>query len=172
MTFAKIPSRRGVAALVVVALAGAALIATYVSLGGGSYKPLELADPCKPRPLPRVQGFERVSQQLLLSALDGAACRLRVTREELALALVSADSRRQFVRSHHIREGTLEAAVRSGLDRAVEDAERSGRLSATRASLVRAAISTLPIGTLIELVRTQRGLIGRLGKLLGALGGP
>lgn len=159
-------NRAGVLALAVVAATVAALVVTYVSLGGGSYKPLELADPCKPRPLPRAEGFEAVSQQLLLSALDGAACRLRVPREELALALADADSRQRFAREHRISEATLEEAIRDGLARAVADAERANRLSGGEASILRGAVEALPIGALIDALRTGEGLTSGIGELL------
>lgn len=166
-TAAPMPARRRAAiALAAVTVAAAALVVTYVGLGGGSYKPLEVADPCKPRALAPATGLEEVSQQLLLSALDGAACRLRVTREELALALASQEARERFAREHGIRDEVLERAVRSGLERAVADAERAGRLSEAQASLLRAAVAALPLGTLIEVIRTGEGLAGAIGDLL------
>ncbi len=160
-------TRTGALALAVVVVAATALVLTYVALGGGSYKPLQAADPCKPRPLQRVQGFEKVSQQLLLSALDGAACRLRVTREELALALASTDGRKRFAREHRIEEPAVEDAIRRGLDRAALDARRTGQLSGVQASIVRGAVAALPIGTLIKAFRTGKGLAGSLGGILG-----
>ncbi len=158
--------RRASLALPVVTVAAAALVITYIALGGGSYKPLEVADPCKPRPPTPAAGFEEVSQQLLLSALDGAACRLRVTREELALALTSKEGRERFAREHRIRQEVLEGAVRSGLERAVADAERAGSLSDAQASLLRGAVAALPIQTLIEGFRTGKGLAGAIGDFL------
>ena len=71
----------------------AALAGSYVALGGGSYKPLSARDPCKPRVWPDTKNLSQVAEQLGLSALDGAACNLRVTREELALALASTHRR-------------------------------------------------------------------------------
>lgn len=157
---------RGALVLAAAATIATALVVTYLALGGGSYKPLEVADPCKPRALPRARGFDQVSQQLLLSALDGAACRLRVPREELALALSSGAARARFAQQHKISEGVLEDAIRKGLERAVVDAERVGRLSKTQASVLRAVVGGLPIATLIQAVRTGRGLAGTIGELL------
>lgn len=153
--------------LAAVTVLAVALVATYLALGGGSYKPLEVADPCKPRQLRPAEGFEEISQQLLLSGLDGAACRLRVTREELALALTTEEARRRFAREHRISDRTLESAVRSGLGRAVTDAERGGRLSDGQASLLRGAVEALPIGTLIEAFGTGKGLVDAIGDFLG-----
>lgn len=159
-------TRRGTFTLAAVTAAAGALVVAYLALGGGSYKPLEVADPCKPRQLSPAEGFEEVSQQLLLSALDGAACKLRVTREELALALASGEARARFAREHRIREPALERAVRGGLDRAVRDAERAGRLSDAQASLLRGAVAALPLGTVIEAFRTGEGLVGAIGDFL------
>lgn len=153
----------GRGALVTVVLAAVTLVVAYIALGGGSYKPLSLADPCKPRPVAAASGFDAVSQQVLRSTLDGAACRLRVTREELAIALVSADSRARFAREHRITEPALEDAIRQGLARAIADAERSGSLTAAQASILRAAAAALPINSLIAGLQTGAGLASAIG---------
>lgn len=162
----KVPGRRAALTLAIATAVAAALVGSHLALGGGSYKPLEVADPCKPRQLPPAEGFDEISQQLLLSGLDGAACRLRVTREELALALASEAARERFAREHRIRQEVVASAVRSGLRRAVVDAERAGRLSSAQAALLREAVAALPIGTLIEGLRTGRGLLNAIGDFL------
>ncbi len=159
-------TRRGAAAVAAMGAAAAALVISYLALGGGSYKPLEVADPCKPRTLPPADGFEQVSQQIVLSALDGAACRLRVKREELALALTDEEARQRFAREYRISDEALEAAIRNGFERAVDDADRAGRLSQDRASLLRSAVRALPIGTLLEAFRMGKGLLEVIGELL------
>ena len=153
--------------LAAVSVLAVALVGSYLALGGGSYKPLEVANPCEPRQLPPAEGFEEISQQLLLSGLDGAACRLRVTREELALAVTSDEARGRFAREHKISERTLESAVRTGLARAVTDAERAGRLSEAQASLLQGAVGALPIGALFDAFRTGRGIVDAIGEFLG-----
>lgn len=164
---ARTDGRRGALALALALAATGALLAGYVALGGGSYKPLEVADPCESRRQPAAEGFEEVSQQILLSALDGAACKLRVTREDLALALASGEGRERFARERRISDEQLVDAVRGGLERAVADAEQAGRLSGEEASLLRAGVGTLPIGTLLEAFRTGEGLLGAVGDLFG-----
>ena len=159
-------SRRAAVVLAAVTALAAALVGTYVALGGGSYKPLAVADPCKPRQLPPARGLDEISQQLLLSGLDGAACRLRVTREDLAVAAASEEARERFAREYKISERTLASAIRSGLERAVNDAERAGRLSDAQASILRGAVAALPVGTLIEAFRTGRGLLDAIGAFL------
>jgi hypothetical protein len=144
------------------------LVAVYVALGGGSYKPLTVADPCNPRPLAAASGFDAVSEQVVLSALDGAACRLHVTREDLVLALASTDGPARFAREHAITEGAFEDAIRAGLDRAAGDARRTGRLTPAEASILSTAAAAVPIGSLISALQSGRGLAGAI---TGALGG-
>ena len=59
-------------------VAATALVALYLVLGGGSYEPTPVADPCAPREWRDPQGVEESAQQFALSALDGAACQLDV----------------------------------------------------------------------------------------------
>ncbi|HWC26188.1 MAG TPA: MFS transporter [Solirubrobacteraceae bacterium] len=155
------------------AVAAVALVATYLALGGGSYKPLEVRDPCKPRQWRDPRGLEALAEQVSLSALDGAACRLRVTREDLAIALSSAEARRRFIRTHRITDRTLADALRSGLLRAVAEAERADALSPSEASFARSIIERLPVDTLIDAVRGGTRVIDALrggGSVLDALG--
>ncbi len=69
------------------------LVGLYLALGGASYAPAKVADPCAPRSWRSPQGFEAVAEQIVLSALDGAACQLHVSREDMVLALANPDSR-------------------------------------------------------------------------------
>ena len=50
-----------------------ALVLVYVALGGASYAPAKVADPCAPRDWRDPQGAQEVLQQVVLSALDGEA---------------------------------------------------------------------------------------------------
>ena len=105
---------------------------------------------------------------MALSALDGAACRLRVTGEELALALATPESRAAFARTHHVGEGQIDTALRAGLERAVRDAKRVGDESAIEAVLLGEAIKRFPVRLLIKALRTGPGesLLARLTDLL------
>lgn len=76
-------------------------------------------------------------------------------------------ARARFAREHGIGEDELEAAVRKGLGRAAADAESADRLSGTEAALLRAAVERLPIGVLLEAVRSGRGLIDAVGGFFG-----
>lgn len=143
------------------------LAGLYVALGGGSYKPVEVKDPCKVRSWPKVSGVEAIAEQVSLSALDGAACRLRVTREELALAVASSSERVRFLREHRVSDRALQEALRSGLRRAILEAQRGGALTPEQASLAQAGVSILPIDVLIDAVSGGKGVLDALGGLLG-----
>ena len=71
-------------------IASLALVLTSLALGGASYEPKPVQDPCAPRPWRSPEGLDQIAQQLTLSALDGAACELHVSRETLVLALGTA----------------------------------------------------------------------------------
>jgi hypothetical protein len=161
-----------VTVLVAAIVASAALIGTYLALGGASYKPVAVADPCKPRPISKPEGRGEVLQQVALSALDGAACELGVSREELTLALTNQSSRERFLREHRVTDQVFEQALRAGLLRAVDDAQRVDALSGLEASLIRAAIERLPIGVLIDVLQRASGksVLDLMNDLLGRVG--
>ena len=161
-----------VSLLTAVVLAGA-LGGTYVALGGGSYKPLSARDPCKERVWPDTKDLSQVVEQIGLSALDGAACNLRVTREELTLALASTDRRVTFLREHNIDDTRLGAALRDGLRRAIDDAEGADALPASQAALAKSVVDGLPLDALISIARGGKQALDALlggGNLLGILG--
>jgi hypothetical protein len=134
------------------------LVVLYLALGGASYAPAKVADPCAQREWRNPKGLEAVAEQIVLSALDGAACELGVTREEVVLALANRDSLRRFAREHGISERRLEELVRAGLLRAIDEAERAEALSATTADLLRGLVRRIPIGALLDLLDQLPGL--------------
>lgn len=135
---------------------GAGLPGAYLALGGGSYTTATVADPCITREWRNPDGVERVAEQIVLSALDGAACDLGVSREALVLALATDESRAQFAREHGLGDGAPEEAVRHGLVRAVDDAEHGGALRGWQADILRAAASRIPVDELLDLVQRFR----------------
>jgi hypothetical protein len=165
-----VSSQGGRFAPVLAALAVAvALVGVYIADGGASYKPLEVADPCDPRPIEPTEGIEGQVQQLALSGLDGAACTLQVTREELVLALADSEQRERFLDEHYVSDETLESAVRAGLQRALDDAERTGEVSGIEAALLQQAIDAAPLSALVDLLQSEAGQEGleALGGLIG-----
>lgn len=116
----------------------ALLVAVYVALGGGSYKPHAVADPCAPRARPAVADTQRA----LLAALDGGACKLHISREALLLPLVDGK------RPPGVSDSELADALRSGVDRARDE----GALSGFEATALKVALSTRGTAAILGLL--------------------
>lgn len=144
------------------------IIVAYLIGGGASYRPLAAADPCDSRPL-EVLGERGVLEGVVLSGLDGAACELQVTREELTAALTADGALEDFAAEHHLSEAQIDAAVRAGLIRAVDDAEAEGLLARPVASLARGVVENAPVAAVIDAFRAIPGNPS-LPAVLGALG--
>jgi hypothetical protein len=146
-------------------IASLALVLTSLALGGASYEPKPVQDPCQPRPWSSPQGVDQLTQQLTLSALDGAACELHVSRETLVLALGTAEGRSEFA-----NDPRLAAALRAGLIRAVDDAERAGAIPGIVADGLREVARNLPDDQLVAAVMDAANLFGQGSGVLGPLG--
>lgn len=158
-------------ALVGVAIVAATtLVGLYLVLGGGSYEPTKIADPCEPREWRDPQGIEESAQQFGLSALDGAACELGVSRETLAVALATPKTRAEFGAAHGIDDAEMEAAVRAGVKRGIDDAEAAGALNPLIAVGLRAIAARLPVDKAVALIENGSELFGGSGGLLNQLG--
>lgn len=144
------------------------VILAYLIGGGASYKPLSAADPCDSRPL-AVLGERGVLEGVVLSGLDGAACELQVTREELTAALTDEAALEAFAAEHRLEEAQIDAAVRAGLIRAVDDAEAEGLLARPVASLARGVVENAPVPLVIDAFRAIPG-DPSLPEVLEALG--
>ena len=129
-----------------------ALVAVYLVLGGASYAPAAVADPCAPRADRNAAGFQRVAEQIVLSALDGAACELGVSREEVVLAFSSQASLDRFEEEHRDAGKMLESVARAGLRRALDDAERTNQLDPSLADLLRGLVMRVPVAQLLDLL--------------------
>jgi hypothetical protein len=139
-------------------LAAAALVALYLALGGTSYAPAKSADPCASRDWREPDGLQEVGEQIVLSALDGAACELGATREEVVLAFGSRAKLDSFAREHDITTDELEQLFRAGLERAIDDAEEADALNPTVASLIRGVVERAPIEQVVDLLDQLPGL--------------
>jgi hypothetical protein len=126
------------------------LIGAYVAAGGASYKPARVADPCKLRQWRSPHGLQETLDQVALSAADGAACRLGVSREELVIALSSKQLRRAFVRQHHLSDRQVDDAVRAGIRRAVGDAREAGTIGDVEEFILQRAIDHAPIDFVLD----------------------
>jgi hypothetical protein len=116
---ARSPVRRVVrrAALPVVAAALIlGVLGVQVANGGGDFVPLRAANPCAARTVTSVStGLDALTERLVLLGLDGAACRLGITRE--AFTLQMAQSGRPTDRQvNALRGGLLDAVARMKAD--------------------------------------------------------
>jgi hypothetical protein len=161
---------RGTMLVALAVVASLALVGAYLAAGGSSYEPAKTQDPCKPRPWRNPEGLQQLAEQFSLSALDGAACKLGVSRETLARALATPASRERFVKRYGIDDAELARAVRAGLLRAVDDAERAGAISPLLAGPLRATLRRIPIDRAIELIEDARSLLDNLQNFLGPAG--
>ena len=140
--------------LVALLLAGVALVAVELSLGALSEPKPAIADPCHPRE-GRTGGFDATVQRIVLDGLDGAACRLHTSREELVLSIGGGSEA-----PRHWDEHTIEVALRAGMLRSLDEAERRGDVPAFLAPALRGLVRRLPLEQLIRGGISLRDLLG------------
>jgi len=145
--------------LIVALGAVVAVLVPYLALGGASFEPTPVADPCVVREWRDPGGVQTVLEQVALSALDGAACELRVSREDLVLAVADEASLDAFAIENGISRVDAERAVANGLDRALDDAEDADALPGFVASLARRAVESLPPWLVLDTLERLQGLI-------------
>ncbi len=152
--------------LVLAVLASLALLGTYLTLGGSSYQPTTVADPCEAREWRSPEGVEESAEQFALSALDGAACELQVTRETLTVALADDASRNEFADEYGIDDARLEEAIQAGLVRAVDDADAADALPPLVAGPLRAFAANVPVDEGIAVIEDARVVFEDVSSLL------
>ena len=130
-----------------------AVVGWYVAAGGRDYKPSADPNPCVPRHWAETHGASDVLQQITLSALYGAACKLHVNQYDLALAFTSQDRLSEFGREHNVTQDQLDSAVQAGIGKAITDAQHSGRISTLEAFGLQALVSALPTDRIIGYVQ-------------------
>ena len=141
--------RRVLPLLVAVGLV-AAVVVPYLALGGASFEPTPVADPCVMREWRDPGDVEEALEQIALSALDGAACELGVTREDLVLAVRSEEALDGFAEEQGISRDDAERAVEDGLLRAVDDAEEAGAIGESVADIARRVVESVPPWLVLE----------------------
>jgi hypothetical protein len=148
-------------------VAAVALPGIYLAAGGSSYAPAKTQDPCRHRPWGNPEGLEQIAERFSLSALDGAACQLGVSRETLAQALATQEGRERFTKRYGITDAELARAVRAGLLRAVDDAEAAGALNPLLAAPLRETLKSIPLDRAIELIDNAETLLDDAQSFLG-----
>jgi hypothetical protein len=129
-----------VRALLALFAAAAVLVIVELSLGAVHAGEAHLADPCQPRAF-----SGSAIQRIVLNGLDGAACRLHISREELVLSVGSSAPFHT-----HWSKQQITVALRAGLLRAVDDAERRGEIPGFLVGPIRTFIRTAPIDKLVS----------------------
>jgi hypothetical protein len=136
----------------------AGVLAVQVGHGGGSFEPLHPADPCVEREVTsRAEGIDALTERLVLLGVDGAACRLHISREALTLELAQSDdptdAQVDALRGglhdavHRMKaDGTL-PPISSFVDEALDNADLNGFL--------KAAIKALPDSVIDAALKTD-----------------
>jgi hypothetical protein len=95
------------------------VVGVQVANGGGDFTPARAADPCLARVVsPVTTGIDALGERLVLLGLDGAACRLGISREALVLDLATPGT----------RSAAQVRAVRAGLIGAIDRMKVEGSL--------------------------------------------
>ena len=151
-------------------VAALALVGIYLAAGGSSYTPEKTQNPCKHRPWSNPENLGQIANQFTISALDGAACKLGVSREALARALTTTQARERFAKRYGIDDEKLAEAIRAGLVRAVDDAEEAGALPSLLAGPMRGFVEDVPLEQAIEIVKGAKSFLGGAESFLGPAG--
>lgn len=134
------------------------VLGIQVAAGGGDFAPLEPADPCATRAVSSAsEGIDGLTENLVLLALDDAACTLGVSREALTLELAQA-SEPTDAQVDALHDGLLAAVDRmddegtlppisSLVDEALDNADLNG--------LLEAALRTIPDAVVDEALPTD-----------------
>ena len=134
------------AALVALFVGAVGLIALELSNGAVNAGALAVRDPCERRPSFPGEGLDATLQRIVSDGLDGAACELGTTREELVLSLAPSSG----VESIPWDDETIELAVRASLLESIEDAEQRGSLNGFVAVVLRQVVERAPVQWLID----------------------
>lgn len=136
----------------------AAVLAVQLGRGGGEFEPLRPADACVERDVTsQVDGIEGLTERLVLLGVDGAACRLGVSREALTLELAQPGERTDE-QVDALREGLQGAVRRMEDDGTLPPAADLADEALDEADLnrfLKAAIRALPDGVVNGALKTD-----------------
>ena len=144
------------------------VLGAQLAHGGGTFEPLGPADPCAERTVTsRSDGIEGLTERLVLLGIDGAACRLDVSREALTLELAQPGPRTD-AEIDALREGLLAAVERMKddgtlpptsdlVDEALENADLN--------DFVKTLIKALPDSVIDSAVKTDDVLVRTINDL-------
>ena len=158
-------SRRvqGLVGLAALGVAALTLIVVELAQGARDYGELAVANPCTATVSVSGEGLDATAQQILLDGLNGAACKLGTTREELVLVRARAG------RGHPWDQETIERAVRSGLLNSIDEAEDRGSIGGLSATVLRELIERAPLDLLSRAAGRSPTCSARLERSLDLL---
>lgn len=134
------------------------VLGVQLAHGGGEFEPLRPADPCAERTVTsQAQGIDGLTERLVLLGIDGAACRLQVSREALTLELAQPGPRTD-AQVDALREGLLDAVRRMEDDGSLPPASELVEEAMDNADLngfLEAAIRALPDALVNAAVKTD-----------------
>ena len=145
----------------VLVAAAVALLAVELGMGAWDFGEAKRVNPCSAHASYPGGGFDATLQRIVLDGLNGAACELHTTREELVLSLRPSSERKA-----KWNDETIQRAVRVGLVRAIDEAERRGDVPGVLAAVLRAGARHAPVKFLLEGNADLSGLLDRLRDLL------
>ena len=149
---------RAVALPVVAAALVSGVLGVQIANGGGDFVPARPALPCAHRAVTSVStGIEGLSERLVLLGLDGAACRLHVTREALVLDLAQSRTPTD-AQVDALRAGLLEAVDRMKADGTLPPASELTDEALDNSNLnglIKAAIRALPDSLINSALKTD-----------------
>ena len=140
--------------IVVLLAAAVVFLAVELGMGAWGFGEVKRVDPCTATTPSLGSGLDAGLQRIVLDGLNGAACRLHTTREELVQALGTSGGKWS--------EQQIQDAVRAGLVGAVDKAEHRGDIPGIVAPLLREAARHAPIKFLIQNGTSLTDLLGSL----------
>ena len=135
-------SRRTASRIVVLLMVAAAvLIGVELGMGAIDAGKSGIADPCTAKPKLHEGGFfgsiDAAVQRVALSGLNGAACSLHTSREELVLSFAPAPGTTKV----RWDKATIRKALHGGIDKAVNDTVGGGFLGNAVAFVMREVLA-------------------------------
>jgi hypothetical protein len=144
------------------------VLGVQVANGGGTFEPLQSADPCIARTVTsQADGMDGLTERLVLLGIDAAACRLDVSREALTLELAQPGPRTD-AEIDALHQGLLDAVQQMKddgtlppaselVDEALDNAELN--------SFLEAAIRALPDSVVNSALKVDDVLIRTINDL-------
>jgi hypothetical protein len=156
----------GVIAAAVVLVAG--VLAVQLANGGGRFEPLKPTDPCAARAVTsQSDGIDGLTERLVLLGIDGAACRLHVSRETFTLELAQSGTRTD-VQINALHEGLMSAVRRMKADGSLPPASDlvDEALDSTDLNgFLKTAIRALPDSVINAALKTDDVLVRTIDEL-------